>query len=150
MSKKTIVADDVIDRLSQVLDCKNDTELSKRLKVGRTTISSWRSRQSVPYSECVDVALSEGFFLDYLILGRESPLGNGAIEEGRATYNVLNESDLKVVTQRVLEIAGTREKHPDPMQLGRLRDLAFSARLTDDQIVTIFELLESASEIYND
>lgn len=45
-----------------------------------------------------------------------------------------------------MRIAEGCARRPDPLKLGPLRDLALSAHLSDDQIKTIFGLLEQASK----
>ena len=69
--------------------------------------------------------------------------------EKKGKYTVQSPSSGKYrydVTDRIVKIAGEREKKPDPLKLEPLRDLAQAAYLTDDQIKVIFELLEQASE----
>ncbi len=150
MSKIIVVIDEVLERLCQLLDCKNDTELATALNVGRTTVSSWRTRGSIPYSECVEVAIRESVLLDWIITGREPMRLSECVAETHGHYGVVDESIIKDYTQRVIAIAKERPGHPDIMQLGSLRDLAVTARLDDDQIKVIFGLLEKAGEIYND
>lgn len=56
----------------------------------------------------------------------------------------LENRDLQMVTQRVTRIAQRQPHKADLMALGPLRDLAYVAKLTDDQIQAIFGLLEAA------
>lgn len=69
----------VINRLKQVLDARSDTALAKALGTTPQTLSSWKSRGSVPYALCVDVCDMHGVSLDWLIRGK----GNYKIEESR-------------------------------------------------------------------
>jgi len=59
----------IIARLQQVLDAPNDALLGKALGVGTSTVSNWRQRNSPPYAQCVEVAMSHGVSLDWLIFG---------------------------------------------------------------------------------
>ena len=71
----------VLDRLHQVFGVKNDNQLGDALQVNRSTLGNWRSRDSVPYTVCVDVALERGISLDWLLTG-EGPMHRG--EAGQA------------------------------------------------------------------
>lgn len=67
----------VIDRLKKVLDARSDTALAKALGTTPQTLSSWKSRGSVPYALCVEVSDKHGVSLDWLIRGKsnyESPV----------------------------------------------------------------------------
>lgn len=59
----------VLDRLHRVFDVKNDNQLGDALQVNRSTLGNWRSRDSVPYTLCVDVAAERGVSLDWLLTG---------------------------------------------------------------------------------
>jgi len=68
MSTKTSA---VIKRLYKIFDVSSDTNLSKSLNVGgKSTISSWRTRDSIPYSLCVDIAEEFDVSLDWLLTGK--------------------------------------------------------------------------------
>nr|WP_158608539.1 helix-turn-helix domain-containing protein [Stagnimonas aquatica] len=63
-------AGEVLDRLQVVLGVSSDSALARPLGVGVSTPASWRNRNSIPFDECMQVALERGVSLDYLILGR--------------------------------------------------------------------------------
>lgn len=82
MNKKT--AGEVLNRLHQVLGVKNDSQLSEAIDINRATVGNWRSRDSVPYSLCVEIAEQRGVRLDWLLTGEGSMLRGadvGASEE---------------------------------------------------------------------
>ncbi|PCJ88585.1 MAG: hypothetical protein COA54_02385 [Thiotrichaceae bacterium] len=140
----------VLNRLSEILDCKNDSELAKKLDVGRTTVSAWRTRGSVPYAECVDVALREGVFLDYIITGRKQASLDSGVGEERQKYSVIDEKVIREVTARVFAILTKRKIQPtDPLKIGPIRDFACLVRLTDDQIELLFDMVEQLPDIYD-
>jgi len=66
MDKKNI-----LDRLSESLGCSNDTELTKLLGVARTTLSSWRSKSSIPIDKLSEIAKKYDLSLDYLVFGKK-------------------------------------------------------------------------------
>ncbi|MDH1341530.1 helix-turn-helix domain-containing protein [Ectopseudomonas oleovorans] len=76
----------VLERLALVLETKTGNQLAERLGVSPQTISSWKSRESVPYAQCVDVAGEKGVSLDWLLTG-EGPMHRGEagqVERGAA------------------------------------------------------------------
>ena len=66
----------VLERLALVLGTKTGNQLAEALGVSPQTISSWKSRESVPYAQCVDVAREKGVSLDWLLTG-EGPMLRG-------------------------------------------------------------------------
>lgn len=68
MHKST--ADAVLDRLLLVFEAKNDTELAGALDTNRQTLGSWRSRGSIPYALCIEIAERKELSLDWLLTGR--------------------------------------------------------------------------------
>jgi hypothetical protein len=63
----------VLARLKQITGTKSDASLSSALQVSPQTLSSWKGRDSTPYSLCVEIAQSRGISLDWLLLG-EGPI----------------------------------------------------------------------------
>lgn len=63
----------VLDRLQQVYGVKNDNQLGEALQVNRSTLGNWRSRNTVPYTICVDVCEKCSVSLDWLLTG-EGPM----------------------------------------------------------------------------
>lgn len=61
----------VLDRLRLVVNVSNDTELHKALKIkSKSTVSSWRARNSIPYAICVQIAADNAVCLDWLLTGQ--------------------------------------------------------------------------------
>jgi hypothetical protein len=63
----------VLARLKQITGTKSDASLSSALNISPQTLSSWKGRDSTPYSLCVEIAQSRGVSLDWLLLG-EGPI----------------------------------------------------------------------------
>jgi hypothetical protein len=63
------MAEEVLERLMLITDSKNDSQLAKWLEISQTTVSSWRSRNVVPYEACVKVAIKTKTSLDVIIFG---------------------------------------------------------------------------------
>ncbi|HCO8543019.1 TPA: helix-turn-helix domain-containing protein [Escherichia coli] len=68
MNKKDINA--VLLRLMSLFNVDNDSELARMLNVNRQTLASWRKRNSVPYSICINIAEEKGISLDWLLTGK--------------------------------------------------------------------------------
>jgi hypothetical protein len=66
-----INANDVIERMKEAAEVTKDTDLAKLLGLPKTTLSSWRQRNSVPYAECVRMSYMERVSIDWLLTGRD-------------------------------------------------------------------------------
>jgi transcriptional regulator with XRE-family HTH domain len=60
----------ILGRLAEVVGAANQTELANRLGVTQSTVSSWRSRGTIPIKQLIEVAESKHVSLDYLLLGK--------------------------------------------------------------------------------
>ncbi|UVM06364.1 helix-turn-helix domain containing protein [Pseudomonas laurylsulfatiphila] len=74
----------VLARLKQVTGTKTDASLSSALQISPQTLSSWRGRDSTPYSLCVEIAQTRGISLDWLLLG-EGPILRQTITDSSQT-----------------------------------------------------------------
>jgi hypothetical protein len=66
-------AEDVFQRLREATGSESDADLARNLEIAPTTISTWRSRDVVPYEACAKVAIEKGISLDKLIFGVTRP-----------------------------------------------------------------------------
>jgi hypothetical protein len=96
----------VLARLKQITGTKSDASLSSALQISPQTLSSWKGRDSTPYSLCVDIAQARGISLDWLLLGegpilRPAPADSVEDDQESATrentilalWRLLNEQD---------------------------------------------------------
>lgn len=51
---------------------RTDAALAQRLSVSNPTVAAWRRRGSIPFAECVRLAIEERESLDWLIFGKRS------------------------------------------------------------------------------
>lgn len=65
----THVLASVLARLKLLTATESDAELSRALAISPQTLSSWKVRDRVPYSLCIDVARQYACSLDWLLLG---------------------------------------------------------------------------------
>lgn len=84
-------ANPVIDRLRQALEVTTDVDLGAAFGHGSSTVGAWRSRNRVPYAECVNVAIRKGLSLDWLLLGIGEPApAAGVADDSRTSYQVVD------------------------------------------------------------
>ncbi|HBV4911586.1 TPA: helix-turn-helix domain-containing protein [Serratia marcescens] len=91
MNKKAV--DAVLLRLMSLFQVDNDSELARALNVNRQTLASWRKRDSVPYSICVNLAEERGVSLDWLLAGK----GDDTSKEAEPAAQNLSQADLKML-----------------------------------------------------
>ncbi|QST27744.1 helix-turn-helix domain-containing protein [Escherichia albertii] len=91
-----IGTEQVLTRLKQVFAVTSDSALCERLMVSPQTLSSWKSRNKIPYANCVDVCQQKNVSLDWLITGRG---GMYLIEQSGKSVDVSSYShaDLKLL-----------------------------------------------------
>ena len=61
---------EILDRLRELYDAKNETELARILEVPQSTLSSWKQRGSIPFEVLLARSAQLGVSLDWLIFGR--------------------------------------------------------------------------------
>ncbi|MVV49591.1 transcriptional regulator [Pseudomonas sp. PB120] len=129
----------VLARLKQITGTKTDASLSSALNISPQTLSSWKGRDSTPYSICVEIAQTRGISLDWLLLGEgpmlrlahtESPQESTTRENTMlASWRLLDEND-RCAIENALE-----EKR-------RLRDL----ELKLSEMASLLSSLQPADE----
>lgn len=87
---------DVISRLQQLFGVTTDAALAREMRIPGSTVGSWRSRESVPYDECLEVAERRGVSLDWLLLGKGQAPGS-SIAEDSANYTLTEGQRIAVV-----------------------------------------------------
>jgi DNA-binding transcriptional regulator YiaG len=89
MNKKAV--DAVLLRLMSLFNVDNDSELARVLNVNRQTLASWRKRDSVPYSICINIA--EERSLDWLLTGK----GEEEVSKVESATQSFSQADLKML-----------------------------------------------------
>ncbi|MEX5628994.1 helix-turn-helix domain-containing protein [Pseudomonas marginalis] len=120
MQKKSL--DAVLERLMTVFSVDSDSELARKLDVNRQTLGSWRSRQSIPYSLCVNVSEAEGVSLDWLLTGE------GAMQRGTSAKPATSppnspQEEAILALFRSLEETDRREIQSAAQEKKRIRDI---------------------------
>lgn len=114
--------DAVLDRLMTVFSVDNDSELARKLHVNRQTLGSWRSRQSIPYSLCVNLSDTVGISLDWLLAG-EGPMLRNAPETTPTPALIDPREEAMLELFRSLGEAGKREIQSAAEEKKRLMDI---------------------------
>ncbi|CAH6119447.1 MULTISPECIES: helix-turn-helix transcriptional regulator [Enterobacteriaceae] len=91
MNKKAV--DAVLLRLMSLFNVDNDSELARVLNVNRQTLASWRKRDSVPYSICINIAEERGVSLDWLLTGK----GEEEVSKVELATQSFSQADLKML-----------------------------------------------------
>ncbi|MCK6981453.1 helix-turn-helix transcriptional regulator [Enterobacter roggenkampii] len=91
MNKKAV--DAVLLRLMSLFNVDNDSELARVLDVNRQTLASWRKRDSVPYSICINIAEERGVSLDWLLTGK----GEEEVSKVEPATQSFSQADLKML-----------------------------------------------------
>lgn len=91
----------VVDRLQQLYGVATDSALAQALGMkNSTTVSSWRTRNRVPYDECVDAARKFRVSFDWLFLGIGEP------HAGRTTPRAPGTGPVDERMQRLADFLG--------------------------------------------
>lgn len=91
MNKKAVNA--VLLRLMSLFNVDSDSELARVLNVNRQTLASWRKRDSVPYSICINIAEERGVSLDWLLTGKGEEVAS-KVEPATQSFS---QADLKML-----------------------------------------------------
>ncbi|WP_332730082.1 helix-turn-helix domain-containing protein [Pseudomonas sp. ESBL2] len=78
----THILAEVLTRLKLLTGANTDAELSRALSVSPQTLSSWKVRESIPYSLCIDIAKKHACSLDWLLLGHAEHNAAGPSDAG--------------------------------------------------------------------
>ncbi|MFV3288291.1 helix-turn-helix domain-containing protein [Pseudomonas sp. NY11955] len=72
----------VLTRLKLLTGAQTDAELSRALSVSPQTLSSWKVRDSIPYSLCIEIARQHACSLDWLLMGQAEHSVAGPNDKG--------------------------------------------------------------------
>lgn len=90
MEQNKAFVTDIIDRMKTVLGVQQDKQVSEALGGSRGFVSVIKNRGTIPFAECLSLAVDRGVNLDWLILGRgESGLqGDAAVASVQSSHLV--------------------------------------------------------------
>lgn len=143
--------DEILSRVRELTGAESDSAVAILLGGGRSSVATWRKRGTLPCNHLLEFAIRRDVSLDWLFRG----IGRRriAVAGEPASWAVREESpdfgarlrQLEETTRRVMALVERRTRRADPLRLGKLRDLAYLAQLTDEQITMILDLLDEAA-----
>ena len=113
----------VLARLKLATGTTTDASLSSALEISPQTLSSWKGRDSTPYSLCVDFAQSRGISLDWLLLGVGPMLRPATGDLAENTQETAPQEDTMLALWRLLDYDDRCAIHCALEEKRRLRDL---------------------------
>lgn len=101
----------IIARLKEVFSVTSDSSLCDKLSVSPQTLSSWKSRNKIPYANCVEISIQKNVSLDWLLTGRgEMYLStNAKAVDNCSSCECLND-DVNMRARRWLDIFETLDE----------------------------------------
>ena len=121
MDKKSAAS--VLDRLQIALGVQNDSQLCEATNTRRATLGNWRSRNSVPYPLCVQIAEERDLSLDWLLTGDGAMFRNGN-SPAHSNGDALDPRGKAVMDLFLsLDEAGRREIQSAAEEKKRIRDI---------------------------
>jgi len=111
---------EIIARLKQITATSTDSGLSEQLGVSPQTLSSWKGRERMPYSVCIDLAEQHGISLDWLLTG-VGPMRRPS--ESEACPSAPETEQRMLAIFRTLTVADQQFVQQMAQERQRLRDL---------------------------
>lgn len=72
LTDKSLLAERILSRMKSSLGVTMDKDVAAYFDIKQASVHNWRKRGTVPYEQCVQLAMDKGISLDWLIIGRES------------------------------------------------------------------------------
>ncbi|WP_353742250.1 helix-turn-helix domain-containing protein [Pseudomonas fluorescens] len=132
----------VLARLKQVTGTKTDASLSSALQISPQTLSSWKGRDSTPYSLCVEIAQARGISLDWLLLGEGPVLRQTVTDSSEADQASTTREDTILALWRLLDEADRCAIQNALEEKQRLRDM----ELRLSEMASILATLKTSTE----
>jgi len=79
MSSKKFSSTDIILRLKQLYNIKNDYKLAELLGIARSTLAGWKKRGTIDFDILVDICEQRNISSDWLLFGK--PFSDGTLTE---------------------------------------------------------------------
>ena len=75
---------DILDRLYQSLNIKNDAEFCRKYGIKKNTLSTWKARNKIPYELIEKISDENNLSLDWILKGKSSQneTGEGEMYKG--------------------------------------------------------------------
>ena len=80
----------ILDRLYQSLNIKNDAEFCRKYNIKKNTLSTWKARNKIPYELIEKISDENNLSLDWILRGKGSQNETGEGEMYKTPNNVQN------------------------------------------------------------
>jgi len=70
MTDRSLLAEQIINRMKSTLKVTMDKDIAAHFDIKQASVHNWRKRGTLPFEQCVQLALEKGISLDWLIIGR--------------------------------------------------------------------------------
>ena len=82
--------EDILTRLKEHYIISNSSTLVKTISVNKNTISTWQSRNTIPFKILIDISLNEKISLDWLLFGLGKKTQKNSLQNENIVYLTLN------------------------------------------------------------
>jgi hypothetical protein len=90
--------DEIINRLIEVLNLKNKSELANLMEVSTQVMGNWKTRNKIPFEEIHTLCVNKNFDINYVLYGKKIEKNEKKInykEEITKKLEELKEKELK-------------------------------------------------------
>jgi len=89
----------IINRLKDFFQLKNETEVAKLLNVEQNTLSSWKKRDKIPYERLDEIALQNKISIEWILSGKNTDVQKD--EELLRYFNSLSQEKQEIYFLRI-------------------------------------------------
>lgn len=107
--RKMLISSKIIDRILELKGFKTDVKLAKYWNVSPTAVTSWRTRNSIPFKRIIAFCEDEGVPLDYIFTG-----------EGKRTRGAESEKKMQVAEEASIYKVGVLDDDPETAGLVKM------------------------------
>ncbi len=154
---------DILLRAREVADATSDNALSKAMGVGRSSISTWRKADTLPFEALFSLASSKGISMDWLLTGMGERCVSSAVqsiqelrlreylgdtkaakelEQHSKSALKLNAVRLSRANERVAEALSSARLEPNTLQKSALLTVAYIDDVRVDHLVLLAEAMK--------
>ncbi len=115
-----LVSSDVIDRVLEIKKFKTDAKLAEYLEVAASTLTSWRTRNSIPFEKIIAFCKYEKISMDYIFTGEGKKHIEGQADGEEGMEQPLNlELDVDLLADIIESIDIVLEKEKIELPLNK-------------------------------
>lgn len=128
-----VTLEEVLERVGDIIGSQKDTDIAESLLAGRSTLSTWRKREHIPYKNIIEFCLNRNIPIESVLIGK--------VRKGEHIYGS-PEQALSVV----LEVQSELKLVLSADQLKSLLGYAYTSQSGKQELI---EFVQAAFEIAN-